>query len=96
MFVEDFPAFFDTATGFAQKAKLGGADVDVLFENEYVRSMVGTLGMATSQQAALVRTTQVGEAAEGQLLQIGDLQYTVAEHHPDGTGISVLLLEVAA
>jgi hypothetical protein len=95
MFTEDLSTFFDASSGFAQQATLDGAAVEVIFDDSYAQSMVGIAGMATSRPSVLVRSTAVAADPVGLPLVVGADQYVIAEHHPDGTGVSVLVLELS-
>lgn len=77
-------------------ATLNGVEVVGMFDNSYHAGDIG-IGMASTQPAFTTLTANVvvvGEAV-GQLLTINGVSYYVAAHEPDGTGMSLLLLEVA-
>lgn len=88
-FVEDFTVFL---ADFGQDATLAGASVRVIFE------AAGTVldGISAVQPAVKLPTAQVPADYAGVLLVVGGASYTVAEHQPDGTGWSTLLLQRAA
>ena len=75
-------------------ATLNGVDVAGIFDNAYHAGDIG-IGMASTQPAFTTLTTNVTGEAVGQLLVIHGTSYYVAAHEPDGTGMSLLLLEVA-
>ena len=95
MFTEDLSPFFDTTNGFAQLATVGGVSVGVIFDNGYALGNVGMIGMASSQPAITLKTSDVPSNPVGTAVLIGSASYLVAAHEPDGTGISRLLLESA-
>ena len=95
MFAEDTTAFFDTTTGFAQTATVGGASVAVIFDNASSLGSVGPYGMASTQPSITLPTAQVPSTPVGTTVVVGATTYLVAAHEPDGTGISRLLLESA-
>lgn len=100
MFVEDLTPFFSTDNVGVSVATVGGvAGVGVHFDNAYALGNVGLLGMASSQPAITLPTAQVPADPVSTSVVItageGAGSYTVAEHQPDGTGISRLVLEVA-
>ena len=95
MFAEDTTAFFDTTTGFAQAATVGGASVAVIFDNASALGSVGPFGMASTQPSITLPTAQVPATPVGTTVVVGGGTYLVAAHEPDGTGISRLLLESA-
>lgn len=75
-------------------ALLNGVEVAGMFDNSYHAGDIG-IGMASTQPAFTTLTTNVTGEAVGQLLVINGTSYYVAAHEPDGTGMSLLLLEVA-
>ena len=96
MFAEDLAPFLDTATGFAQTVVLDGASVSAIFDNASAIGNVGPFGMATTQPTLTLATADVPASPVGLTVVVGAVSYLVAEHEPDGTGISRLLLESAA
>ena len=95
MFAEDTSAYFDTTTGFAQAATVGGVSVAVIFDNASALGAVGPFGMASTQPSVTLPTAQVPVDPVGTSVVVGGSTYLVAAHEPDGTGISRLLLESA-
>ena len=75
-------------------ATLNGVEVVGMFDNSYHAGDIG-IGMASTQPAFTTLTNNVVGEAVGQLLVIHGTSYYVAAHEPDGTGMSLLLLEVA-
>lgn len=75
-------------------ATLNGVEVVGMFDNSYHAGDIG-IGMASTQPAFTTLTANVVGEAVGQLLVINGVSYYVAAHEPDGTGMSLLLLEVA-
>jgi hypothetical protein len=78
------------------QATVAGVAVVGMFEDAYALGQAGPFGIATTQPRLTLATTAVPANPVGQACVVGSGTYTVAEHQPDGTGISVLLLEVAA
>jgi hypothetical protein len=91
MFATD--AFFNTAE-FAVTGVLDGAEVVGILDRGYALGNVGLVGMAGTQPV-FTCPTPAGDPV-GQVLTVGADRYVVAAHEPDGTGVSRLLLEVAA
>lgn len=79
----------------AQAQLDGGADVDVIFDEAYSQSTAGSIGLASNGPAIELDTALVPAGPVGKSAVVRGLNYTIAEHHPDGTGVSVLLLEHA-
>lgn len=92
---EDLTAFFSTAE-FAVQTTLAGVVVRGIFDNAYVLADVGGAGMACTQPTLTLSTASVPASPVGLPLVVGSAQYLITAHEPDGTGISVLLLEAAA
>ncbi len=93
MFVEDLSTFF---ADFGVPATLGGMAVVGVFDNGYSLGAVGPFGIAGAQPRLSLPTTQVPANPVGQACVVGSSSYLVAEHQPDGTGMSTLILELAA
>lgn len=75
-------------------ATLNGVEVAGMFDNAYHVGDIG-IGMASTQPAFTTLTANVVGEAVGQLLTINGTSYYVAAPEPDGTGMILLLLEVA-
>jgi len=93
-FTEDLTGFFDTAQGFAVDATWNGVTpVTVIFDQAYFSDTPGTAGIESSKPVALAIEAEMDGVAQGDTLAIGATTYTVAEVHPDGTGLIALVLE---
>lgn len=93
-FAEDFTVFFK-ASEFASNATLAGLAVTGVFDAAYESGAVGLSGMSSTQPGYTLASASVPAGVVGQLLVQAGVSYTVVEHQPDGTGVSVLLLERA-
>lgn len=93
MFTEDHTAFF---ADFGQPTTVGGQAVQGVFDNGYALGAAGPFGVATTQPRIVCATASLPANPVGAAVVVGAASYTVAEHQPDGTGISLLLLEAAA
>ncbi len=91
MFIEDLSPFFST-TEFADDAMLNGILVRGIFERKYAEAGAG-MGMSSTVPAFTLSTFDVPIDPVGKLLVINSITYAVAVHEPDGTGLSVLILE---
>lgn len=91
-FTEDLSQFFVEAD-FAQAATLNGVAVTGIFDNSYITGAVGPAGMASTGPIFTLPTADVPASPVGKTLVTGGVTYTVAEHQPDGTGVSALMLE---
>ena len=69
------------------------ATIRGVFDNEYYE-IVGQENPARSSQPTLVcKTSDVADAERNSMIEIGTAVYKVVGVEPDGTGITVLLLE---
>lgn len=94
-FVEDLAPFFDTDE-FASDATLNGVAVRGIFDNAYQLGDVGASGMASTAPVLTLATTDVPTDPVGKSVVVNSLSFVVVAHEPDGTGVSLLLLEKAA
>lgn len=92
MFTEDLAAFFNAAE-FATAATLNGVAVNGIFDNGYALGSAGGMGFASTQPRLTLPTASVSASPVGLVVVVASVNYLVAEHQPDGTGLSVLLLE---
>jgi len=96
MQAEDMTIFFNVDTGHAVTALFaGGSSAACFFDADYNAGLVGVSGMAAVQPAITLPTADVPASPVGTGVTVNSLAYTIAEHQPDGTGISVLYLERA-
>lgn len=92
---------FDTVTGFfstaeyASNALLGGVAVTGIFDRAYQAENVGGNGFASSQPQFVLPSASVPAVVAGLPLVVGIGSYLVVSAEPDGTGMTVLLLETA-
>jgi len=93
MFVEDLSAFW---ADFGADATIDGTAVRAIFDEAYALGTVGAYGMAGSAPVLTLATASVPASPIGLGVVVGTTNYTIASHEPDGTGLSRLLLEVAA
>lgn len=74
---------------------LAGLPVDGIFDKSYELASGGLAGMASTAPVFTLPTSAVPINPVGRALVISGVAYTVVEHQPDGTGVSLLLLEKA-
>lgn len=92
-FTEDLSVFLQVGD-FATSITLNGVTVTAIFDREYAVAEVGG-GVASTAPALTLKTADVPASPVGKSAVVSGTNYTVAEHQADGTGMSVLLLEVA-
>jgi hypothetical protein len=73
--------------------RIDGADVWAIFENESVDSQAGALLVQSAQPRLICRTSDVKDVGTRMQVQIDGVEYVVASNEPDGTGMSLILLE---
>jgi len=90
MFAEDLSVFFNV-NEFAVLANIDGVPTPVKFDNAYVQAFDGMGATATAliaPSSACLDTTNTSE------VDVNGITYRVRSVQPDGTGITVLLLEL--
>lgn len=83
-----------TLQALGQMVTVAGQSVQAVFDNGFSLGSVG-IGMAGTQPTLRMLTADLPADPVGQAVVVGAMSYTVAAHEPDGTGISVLMLERA-
>ncbi len=68
------------------------ATISVIFDNEYVPANLGGIEVESLGPAATCKTSDVSNAAHGDTVVINSVTYYITGVHPDGTGMTVLLL----
>lgn len=64
-----------------------------IFDNEYIGVPSGDIDVESASPAFTCQTSDVPSADHGDTLVVNSVTYTVRGVQPDGTGITVLLLE---
>lgn len=84
-------AVFLNSDEFAVTATINGADIDGILDDEFTESN----GFAGSRPTLLCRTKDIEDNSieEDQTAVIEGISYTVREIQPDGTGMSLIVLE---
>ncbi len=86
--VEDLSAFM---TDFAVDCTVNGSSVRGIFDRTYS----DVLGMVNNQPQLMCIASDVPSVAAGQTVVVNSTNYTIAEVHPDGTGMVLLILSAA-
>jgi hypothetical protein len=97
-FAEDLSTFLDV-DGFAVTAQATTrfgevVQLQVIFDNGYAAGLGGV--MASTTPSILAQSSNVQDLAPGSSVTVLGSDWTVAEIQPDGTGMTLLLLEKAA
>ncbi len=90
-FVEDLTAFL---ADFGEAVTLNGVAGTAIFDADYAVANAGG-GVASTAPVLQLRTADVPALPVGKGVVVRGVNYTIAEHQPDGTGWSLLLLERA-
>ncbi len=91
-FTENLSLFFPQ---FGVDGTLDGQPVRVIFDAPTGQELPGS-GMLAADPQVQIQTSQVPAQAYGLPLAIPQGNFTVREHLPDGTGMSLLTLQRAA
>ena len=91
-FTEDLSLLFDDDQ-FAIEVLIAGVPTLAIFDAAFERASLGELGMATTEPVLRLPTALVPQPATRTPVVVAGVPYRVAEHQPDGTGISLLYLE---
>lgn len=75
---------------------IGGQQHPCIFDNGYMQAPMGGFGAATSQPRLTCATASLPADLVGAAVVVAGQGFTVVEHQPDGTGISVLVLGATA
>jgi hypothetical protein len=96
MIGDDLTPFFVPGEFAGVGDTLGGEPVEGIFDASYVSTSDG-IGMASSRPAYLLPVAAAPSEPEGMVLKVAKSgeQFTVAAQEPDGTGLTVLILEKA-
>lgn len=89
-FVEDLAPFF---ADFGEDGTLAGQPVRGIFDSPYSFAALGSAGQSSTDPQFQLPTVQVPASVYGALLVLASGTFRVREHKPDGTGLSVLMLE---
>lgn len=73
-------------------ATVNSVAVTGIFDNGYSAGNVGGMGIASTAPTLSIPTASVPTNPVGMTVVVGSVSYTIAEHQPDGTGISALYL----
>lgn len=101
-FTENISAFFQTsdfayAATWTPAAGGGPYVVNVIFDNAYIESQIGDANVAGRQPMCMASDTDLAQGSgikRNDSLAINGTTYKVAEIHPDGTGVTALMLRV--
>lgn len=90
-FTEDLGAFFSTDDFAVSATYSGGGTVTGIFDNQYLGAP-GESPVAGTQPMFMIKTADAPSVVAGQTFIISSVTYTVTGVHPDGTGVTMLML----
>lgn len=96
-FDEDLTPFFDTdghGVDFIHTPAIG-ADVNAvgIFDSDYASADGGEVGITGSQPQLTFATGDIPSPKYGEIITIAAKKYAIVGIHPDGTGVTTLVLE---
>ena len=68
------------------------ATIRGIFDNDFAVAVEGENGVETTVPAVQVNSTEVASAVQGETMTINSIVYKITGIHPDGTGMTVILL----
>lgn len=97
-FSEDLTIFFDNSNGFSvdfvYTPTVGSpATIKGIFDNANYEAEGGEIKIQGTQPQIVCRSSDVPLPAYGEAVTIGSNSYTIVGIHPDGTGITTLILD---
>ena len=77
------------------RVQLAAGEMTAVFDRQYLGDSVGGLDIESRSPALTCRTSDVAalKVSKGQSVTVDGSVYRVRRHEPDGTGISVVVLE---
>jgi len=94
-FTENFAEFLNVSE-FASAGtwSVGPTPINLIFDSGYEATQLGLIaGIEGARLTAMVETASVPTIAHGQTIAIGGLIFTIRGIQPDGTGMTLLVLE---
>ena len=92
MFVEDLARFF---VDFGDDGTLAGQPVRGIYDAPFIVEPMGAAGMLAAEPSFRLASSSVPGSVFGAALVIPQGSFTVREAHPDGTGLTTLVLSKA-
>lgn len=94
MFTEDLTSMFDETYGFAVPAVFKTKAISVIYDEEYYAANGQEVDIESTKPAAICKSVDVSGVKIGDGITVDSNAFTVVNVKPDGTGITVLALEV--
>ncbi len=87
----DLDIFFDN-TEFAVDVLYNAATIQCLFDNEFLLAVQEIVGVETTGPQALLKDSDIVGLRQKHEMTISGIVYKVTGIHPDGTGLTAVLL----
>lgn len=94
MFTEDLTSMFDETYGFAVPAVFKTKAISVIYDEDYYAASGQDVDIESTKPAAICRSADVPGVKIGDSITVDGDVFTVINVKPDGTGVTVLALEV--
>lgn len=92
-FTEDLLAFLDTGDFAVTATYDSDTSVVGIFGNAHELAPLGMAMHASSAPAFICRAADIDASPTGKAMVINSISYTIAEHQPDGAGMTTLILK---
>ena len=89
--INDLDIFLDDDE-FAVEITFDGGTVLGIFDNEFAVAVEGEIGIESATPQVLVKDSDIAGATHGQTMTIDSVVYKIIGIHPDGTGLTLILL----
>ena len=79
--------------GLAQEATWDGGTINVIFDNDFIESVLGDTVYGHKGPMALCKTSDVSAAVAGNTIITGGVTYTITQVAPGDAGMTLLQLK---
>ena len=84
--------FFLNNEEFAVDVLYNSVTIQGIFDDAFVSGAEDGVGVITTDPQILMKTSDLSSIAQGDIMNVNSVDYKVAEWHPDGTGMTLVLL----
>ncbi len=88
---DDLDIFLDDDE-FAVNVIFKSNTIQGIFDNEFIASVEGEIGIESTIPQGQFKTSDVSSAVQGDTMTINSIVYNIIGVQPDGTGMSLVLL----
>lgn len=83
---------FLNSNEFAIDITYNSTTIQGVFDAEFSSAVEGEMGIESTVPQVLVKTSDVSSAVHGETMTINSVVYNIIGIHPDGTGMTLILL----